>query len=285
MTRERMIIEKAIDLFAKQGIDATSVQDITDACGISKGAFYLSFKSKEDLLLKIIEYFMKNIIAKNAEVIDLELPARERLFHYYLVNLKIFYEYSPFITIYMREHIRAINEEIVAKLNEYEKINDEAVLRLIDEILEERKEYRYDLLIMVKGFIFSHAGHILSHPRSYDLELLAHTLVDRTYILAEHDRRIFITQEMWERSKRTVHTKVPTIETVEELADQLMKRFKDNVLVTESIQLLLEEIRTESPRKAIIRGLLANLQGEPEMTWFTYCIEYLYRNHRRDPVT
>lgn len=278
MTREMMIIEKAIDLFAKHGIDATSVQDITDACGISKGAFYLSFKSKEDLLLAIVEHFMKNIIAKNAEVIGLELPAKERLFQYYLVNLKIFYEYSPFITIYMREHIRTINEEIVAKLNEFEKINDEAVLHLIDEILEERREFRYDLMIMIKGFIFSYAGYILSHPQGYDLEQLAETLVERTYILAEHHQRIFITRDMWQLTSHMLPTKVPTLEAVEVLAEQLLKRYKDHLLISETIEMLLEEVRSEAPRQAMIKGLLANLRDEPEMTWFIFCIEYLNRN-------
>lgn len=63
MTKRRiLIIEKSSELFAENGFAATSVQDITDACGISKGAFYLSFKSKESLLFAIFEYFSNKLI-------------------------------------------------------------------------------------------------------------------------------------------------------------------------------------------------------------------------------
>ena len=39
-------MEKALELFARQGFEATSVQQITEHCGISKGAFYLSLNQK-----------------------------------------------------------------------------------------------------------------------------------------------------------------------------------------------------------------------------------------------
>ncbi len=43
-------MEKALELFSEQGFEATSVQQITERCGISKGAFYLSFKTKDELV-------------------------------------------------------------------------------------------------------------------------------------------------------------------------------------------------------------------------------------------
>ncbi|KMP45761.1 TetR family transcriptional regulator, partial [Bacillus cereus] len=49
--KERLIIESAMKLFATKGVNATSVQEIVTASGISKGAFYLYFKSKDELLL------------------------------------------------------------------------------------------------------------------------------------------------------------------------------------------------------------------------------------------
>lgn len=37
--KERLIIESAMKLFATKGVNATSVQEIVTASGISKGAF------------------------------------------------------------------------------------------------------------------------------------------------------------------------------------------------------------------------------------------------------
>ncbi len=41
--KERLIIESAMKLFATKGVNATSVQEIVTASGISKGAFLLIF--------------------------------------------------------------------------------------------------------------------------------------------------------------------------------------------------------------------------------------------------
>lgn len=49
------IIKEAIRLFSAKGYHGTSIDDITQAAGITKGAFYWHFKSKEDLLRKFLE--------------------------------------------------------------------------------------------------------------------------------------------------------------------------------------------------------------------------------------
>ncbi|HUE98456.1 MAG TPA: TetR/AcrR family transcriptional regulator [Anaerolineales bacterium] len=47
--------EKAKKLFEKQGLKKTSVDELAQAVGISKGAFYLFYESKEELFLEILE--------------------------------------------------------------------------------------------------------------------------------------------------------------------------------------------------------------------------------------
>jgi AcrR family transcriptional regulator len=54
--RERLV-EKGRQQFAKYGIKKTNVEDLARAVGISKGAFYLFYNSKEELFLEIIEQF------------------------------------------------------------------------------------------------------------------------------------------------------------------------------------------------------------------------------------
>lgn len=47
--------EKGKRLFEKQGLRKTSVDELAEAAGISKGAFYLFYDSKEELFLEILE--------------------------------------------------------------------------------------------------------------------------------------------------------------------------------------------------------------------------------------
>jgi AcrR family transcriptional regulator len=52
--RRRQLIDFAIDAFAEQGYDPTSVSDIVDGVGVGKGVFYWYFDSKEALLREIL---------------------------------------------------------------------------------------------------------------------------------------------------------------------------------------------------------------------------------------
>ncbi|GMV33536.1 MAG: hypothetical protein DCC59_16340 [Chloroflexi bacterium] len=55
------IISSAIRLFSGRGFNAASVDDICAEAGISKGAFYHHFKSKQDLFLSLLDGWLKTI--------------------------------------------------------------------------------------------------------------------------------------------------------------------------------------------------------------------------------
>jgi AcrR family transcriptional regulator len=57
-TTER-IVNQAMKLFLEKGYHGTSIDDITQAAGLTKGALYWHFKSKEDLLKTIVKEFKK----------------------------------------------------------------------------------------------------------------------------------------------------------------------------------------------------------------------------------
>ena len=52
------IIDSALKLFGAKGYAVTSVQEITEAAGVTKGAFYHHFESKEELLRLIHDEFV-----------------------------------------------------------------------------------------------------------------------------------------------------------------------------------------------------------------------------------
>jgi len=55
------------ELFEKQGLKKTSVDELAEVAGISKGAFYLFFASKEELFLEILEQLEQEIQTKILE--------------------------------------------------------------------------------------------------------------------------------------------------------------------------------------------------------------------------
>jgi len=53
------ILDSATSCFARDGYDATGVAEICDNAGVSKGAFYYHFESKEAVFLELIDSWLK----------------------------------------------------------------------------------------------------------------------------------------------------------------------------------------------------------------------------------
>lgn len=64
------ILNQAIKLFLKKGYHGTSIDDITRAAGLTKGAFYCHFKSKEDLLKRIVKEFEGRFLDETIEAVN-----------------------------------------------------------------------------------------------------------------------------------------------------------------------------------------------------------------------
>ncbi len=76
-TTEQKIIDAAVRLFASQGYDATSVQEIVAAAEVTKGALYHYFRAKDDLLFEIYRLLITSQSADMDRIIGLGLPAAE----------------------------------------------------------------------------------------------------------------------------------------------------------------------------------------------------------------
>ena len=59
--RREEILNTALELFARQGVTHTTMQDIARAAGISKGLIYNYFTSKEDLLHELMASFIRHL--------------------------------------------------------------------------------------------------------------------------------------------------------------------------------------------------------------------------------
>ena len=62
--------EKARKLFEKQGLKKTTVDELAQAAGISKGAFYLFYESKEELFLEILEALEADFRARGVTIVN-----------------------------------------------------------------------------------------------------------------------------------------------------------------------------------------------------------------------
>lgn len=74
------LLNAAMELFYEKGYDATSVNAIIQKVGVSKGAFYHYFKSKEEVLEAVVEqYIEKEIEITHRVAKDYSLNAIEKI--------------------------------------------------------------------------------------------------------------------------------------------------------------------------------------------------------------
>lgn len=73
------LLAAATRLFAEQGYDRTSVQEIVEAAGVTKGALYHYFGSKDDLLHEIYGRLLRLQTERLDAFADREAPVEQRL--------------------------------------------------------------------------------------------------------------------------------------------------------------------------------------------------------------
>jgi len=77
--RKLQIIEAAVSVFAREGFNKARMDDIADKAGLSKGALYWYFKSKDAIILAILDSMFSREISRIRKMADVDLPAREML--------------------------------------------------------------------------------------------------------------------------------------------------------------------------------------------------------------
>ena len=273
MGKKQLIMEKALELFAQQGFELTSVQQITEHSGISKGAFYLSFKSKDELILALIDQFMSQMISD----IDYQVtnPQNDQitLYEFYYTMFQSSQKHSNFAKILMKEQSQSFNKELVIKFRYYDRLLEKTILTMMERLFGEKIENtKHDLVYCIKGFISIYSELILFNDVPVNLDQLAQSLVEKTNLLASQITIPFVTEEIFQL-KRLTHEKV-TIDQLLEILDQNLNEAEEP-LEKESLNLLKQHLVEPSLSPALVEGLLKNIHGYPNCKW----VAFLLRNY------
>ena len=77
--RRTVILETAAELFARQGINGTTVRDIADKVGMLSGSLYHHFPSKDAMVEAILGEYVDDIVERYAAVVAEVAEPRQRL--------------------------------------------------------------------------------------------------------------------------------------------------------------------------------------------------------------
>jgi AcrR family transcriptional regulator len=130
---KRRIEEAALKLFAAQGYRGTPVKEIMLACGVTPGALYNHFPSKDDLLRAILTRYgneFSTMIGEAEEASDQDDPA-QRLFNV-IAAMARFALVNPEATKVANVDYVELSDKYLAKEIEFRRTNRRRIEKIIE---------------------------------------------------------------------------------------------------------------------------------------------------------
>lgn len=272
--KRKQILVTALQLFSTNGVAATSMQEIAEVCGMSKGSLYLHFKSKEELEKSIYEYIILRI---RDEVFRLdqgsELSPKEQLRRQAEVLLMHFLEVREFLLKQMHDKPgpgTAPFDHECAMQKAGDAMNWFRI-KLRTVYGAEIEPYTLEIAMFVGGMLGSYMRFLFLPGLPLNVSILSRHLVsmldDVTASLLRRQPEPLIPLEAWEslngiRAEEAHFSRHP-LAVIKALKGKLKELAIDPVLrsdAQDSLDLLEKELTGSRPRRVVLKGMLANLE-------------------------
>jgi AcrR family transcriptional regulator len=155
--RKDQIMNAAEEVFTKKGFDDARMEDIAEETGLSKGTLYLYFKSKEDLVIAILDRIFLGAFKQFKTQEIAEASAREAIWrfteeaiHDYLKMLRMMPIAYEFLALAFR------NKIVQKALKQYFDVYMDALVPLIQRGIDSGEFRRVDAqeVAIAAGAIF-----------------------------------------------------------------------------------------------------------------------------------
>ncbi|MCW8875475.1 MAG: TetR/AcrR family transcriptional regulator [Kangiellaceae bacterium] len=279
MDKKTKILTCAKQLFLEQGYKSTSIQTIANESGISKGAVYLYFNSKDEILLAIFRMLEEAVWQKVAEInSDPNLSAREKFRRQIVTFYNEILENLQFNQMMLNESGVELSEAFYNYAREYryklQNVQEQSLLNIYGESV---RPWISDLVISINGIMQEFDASILLD----NLELQSEQLADFVChvadsivaglletkpepIFGDEARKIrsdFLTEIESQKQKKLQKQFEEIAESA--LAIQLDSEQKE--MVDETLNLLKDAVLSKEINKVLIKALLTNLTGIKEL--------------------
>jgi AcrR family transcriptional regulator len=105
--KRRLILDAAVQVFARHGYHASRVGDIAEEAGVAHGLLYHYFRSKEEVLATIFRENWSTLVARFRDVAASEEPAEDKLRGIAKILLRSWVRDPALVTVMIREVARS----------------------------------------------------------------------------------------------------------------------------------------------------------------------------------
>lgn len=260
--KKQQIINAAHHLFIKKGYNASSIQDILDEAGISKGTFYNYFTSKSECLIALMESIAEDIRAARISIAFGESPSDPDLFAKQLaIRIRMNHEKNLF-SLY--ESIFYSQDEDLKAFGKNQYILELQWLsgRIIDLFGEKARPYALENAAIANGAL-QQLMHVWRFGTEQQLPLdeLTDYIVHRMKQAMEiqlKDGKLFLSERLLAQRQQ-----LPTLpDSAAQL--QAFAARAENDDVKQLLTFLANELIAEQPRIAVLNSVLTSLGKDTE---------------------
>lgn len=263
--KEEKIIKAGLHLFAKNGFASTTIQDIANECNISKGAFYLHFKSKEALLLAIIKYYIDRTMENMKIIQQKNFPPKETFKEQIAYQFSESKEHRDFILVMISEHSIPENSKIEEYFkNVSQKFHETYKNALSAAYGDIVKPYLSDLSVIVQGIVQSYQNLFIFNELDIDFYELADFIMrridDMIDGMVQNGEQPILAGRTYSYYRHAGNTadKHTILRELEDAKRQ--PALAEDILIT--LDVIEEELRKDSPRVPVLQGMLTNLEHQ-----------------------
>ncbi|WP_339322589.1 TetR/AcrR family transcriptional regulator [Paenibacillus sp. FSL W8-0194] len=277
--KKKQILKTALQLFSTQGISSTSMQEIAEYCGMSKGSLYLHFKSKEELEQSIYSY-CEGMIRDSVMQVEQEhlLTPKEQLQKQVEVLLNRLVELREFAIMQLHDqHMGGKKPALEACIREkhvhaLQWFHDKLAVIYGKDIVP----HAMDLTLFVTGMLGGYIRMLMIPGLPLNVRRMAERLVmlldDVAASTLRKQMEPMIATETWSQwldkymtsPDRPRHPLMVTKQMKDRLKvadiDAARKEF-----ALDSIEIMEQELLDIEPRKAILTGMMSNLEQIREL--------------------
>lgn len=273
--RKKHVIIKAHQLFVEKGFQATSIQDILDDSGISKGTFYNYFPSKNELLMAIFRYLNERINHERNELLMGRDPSDIEIFVQQLELQMFFNQRNKMISLF--EEVFESNDPTLKQFLKRSQLLHLRWIykRFLDIFGLNKQPYLLDCAIIFMG-ILHHNIHFqfMANEASGNIKKVIRYTVDRIVRIVEE-----VESAGAQLLDPTILEKwIPECKTSNQGFEQrlhesvlILKKLNENSIKNiELLNFILEEVlNSKKPRTFLIESALYSLKENPDAVWQT----------------
>lgn len=261
MEKRQELMNHAVHFFSIKGFHQTSVQEIAKAAGISKGAFYKHFDSKEGIFVEILKQYHEDLTRDlNSTNFEPGLTNREFFKKKLLLEIERTVMNKEFFLMVFKDFPANDNELMQNLLQELRMAQLVLHKYSLLEVYGNRAEpFIYDLVTIFEGIKKEYYFYLIFENRPIDKELLAEFIVSSLDAIVKYSEKI----------NPVLTDFTSSISPLEEAFNQLEEQIKQTSSKREkhlsAFLMLKEEMGKKDSKPFLIDALLDYLKQEESL--------------------